>query len=79
MGVPCVHVLCASPCVLCALVWGSMSKLSIGMGESSSRVRASCEWARLGLVLGVYMCAGVGEGVRAVLAGVQMGDSPPSP
>ena len=49
------------------------------MGESGGRARAGWECVRLGLVLGVCMCAGVGEGVRAVLAGVRGGSSPPSP
>jgi len=77
VGVPCAMLWVAAGRVLC--VWGSVSRLSIGMGESGGRARAGWECVRLGLVLGVCMCAGVGEGVRAVLAGVRGGSSPPSP
>ena len=62
--------------VLCAR--GSVSRWRAGMGETGGRARAGWECVWLGLV-GVCMCVGVGEGVRAVQAGVRGWGSPPSP
>ena len=75
--VSCAVLWVAAGRVLCA--WGSVSRWRAGMGETGGRARAGWECVWLGLVLGVCMCVEVGEGVRAVHAGVRGWSNPPSP